>query len=482
MRDRLVLFLNGRRFELPASSAFQPLSDFLRNDRGLTGTKVVCAEGDCGSCTVLVGRVGPLKLDYKPVCSCIAYLYQLDGAHVVTIEGLTPGNGLHPVQQAMMTGHASQCGFCTPGFVVTTCAMLEQPSSNVRRALSGNLCRCTGYEAILNAVDSVKLADVTPVSTLYSDAKLVIDQQSIEADELLLSYDGRTFYKPVTVAQAVAFRVTHPGCTIIAGGTDLGVVMNKGLRDPKVLLGTTAVVELNQLTLGDDVMSVGANVTLSRLETFAETHLPELAKILWRHGSPLTRNFGTLAGNIANGSPIGDTMPALFVLNASVELTGPAGVRRVNLNDFYTGYRTSVLRDDELITRVLIPLPDAGDVFKLYKISKRHDLDISGFTAAVWMRVNGSTIESSRVALGGVAATIVRLRDTENLLRGAPFSEQTMLRAGETASGEIAPLSDVRGSAEYRTTLARNIFLRLWHDLHPAEPAVAPAQGNGEAH
>lgn len=486
MRDTSLIYLNGRRVELPASALFQSLSDYLRNDVGLTGTKVVCAEGDCGSCTVMVGRVINDTIVYKPVCACIAYLFQLDGTHVVTIEGLTPTGEPNAVQRAMVECHGTQCGFCTPGFVVSMCAMFEDRDRttplNVRRALSGNLCRCTGYETILTAAALVDASKVRGVRSIYTEAKIETDLRRATSEPLFAQHAGRTMYKPVTLEQAVAFRAQHPGCTIIAGGTDLGVVMNKGHADPKVLLITSGVTELNALRVENGAIHAGANVTLSQLEAVTETHLPEFARMLWRHGSPLTRNVGTLAGNVANGSPIGDTMPALFVLGAQVELTGTSGHRTIDINNFYTGYRQSVMRDDELITRITLPIPATGDVFKLFKISKRQDMDISGFTTAVWLRLDGQRITSARVAMGGVGATILRLSRTEALLVGQDATEHTLRRAGEIARSEIAPISDVRGSADYRLTLAQNIFLKLWHDLHPDAAAFVSSNGNGEVH
>jgi xanthine dehydrogenase small subunit len=265
----------------------------------------------------------------------------------------------------------------------------------------------------------------------------------------------------------VRFKAAHPNCTIIAGGTDLGVMMNKGVRDCTIVMSASAIEELTQLEVGPEIVA-GANVTLAELENATRDFFPEFHAMLARHGSPLIRNTGTLAGNIANASPIGDAMPGLFVLNAEIELAGSTGRRRVNINQFYTGYRKTVMQADEIITRVIIPRPADGEIVRLYKVSKRRDLDISTFTAAIWIKLDGAMIQDIRISYGGVAAVILRLPRTEELLRGQPLSEELFEAAGEIAQQEISPISDVRGGREYRLQLAANILLKFFHDL-PAE-------------
>ncbi|HRK30918.1 MAG TPA: FAD binding domain-containing protein [Tepidisphaeraceae bacterium] len=466
LKDHLTIFVNGKRHMVRGLDAFRPLTDWLRYDLHLTGTKVVCAEGDCGSCTVMIGRGVDGRIAYAPVCGCIQYLLQLDGAHVVTIEGLKYAGGLNPVQQAFVECHGAQCGFCTPGFVVAVHSLLE-PSSEaidacaVKRSLTGNLCRCTGYEPILNAVEGVDRAAVQSVDALFPPETILEEMTAAAREGVLIAAGGRSFFKPVTIRQAVEFRAGNPGCAIIAGGTDLGVQMNKGMRTPMSILSTAALPDWQWLDVSNDAITFAGGVTLSVVQDVLREEIAECAEFLEWFGSPQIRNAGTLAGNLANASPIGDMLPPLMVLDAEIILTGATCERAVSINDFYTGYRQTVMRNDELITGVRVPRPAEGDVFRLYKVSKRKDLDISTFSAAVWMQMCGGQIIDCRLAYGGVGPTVVRLRKTEALLRGRPLDDETLDELQETVLSEITPISDVRGSDSYRNLLAVNVLRRL---------------------
>ncbi len=469
MRDFLLIYVNGQRYELRGARVFQSLSDFLRYDLRVTGTKVVCAEGDCGSCTVFVGTPGQQRIDYRTVTSCIQFLFQLDGTHIVTVEGLQHDAELNPVQEAMVRCQGSQCGFCTPGFVVSMCAMLESRKSvsenDVRAACVGNLCRCTGYEPIIRAGLEVDTRAMKPLNELYPPNEMLEDLRHHAAKELLIRDHGRTLFKPATIKSAVDFKSQISDCAIFSGGTDLGVQINKGIRDPKTVMSTSALSELREIRQEDGMLVVGATATLSEMESACADTIPEFARMLYWFGSPPIRNAGTLGGNIANGSPIGDTMPALYVLNGEIELMGTSGSHRVNINDFYTGYKRSISKPEELITRIFIPVPGPDEIFKLYKISKRKDLDISAFTAAFWMKLDAGRIDDIRIAYGGVGPNIIRLRRCEEFLRGNPFTHETMRQAGKLARTEINPISDVRGSAEYRAQLAENMMRKFWFDV-----------------
>ncbi|HYO09069.1 MAG TPA: FAD binding domain-containing protein [Tepidisphaeraceae bacterium] len=474
MRDYLIIHVNGQRHEIRGERAFQSLSNFLRYDLCLVGTKVVCAEGDCGSCAVLIGRASDDGISYRAVTSCIQFLCQLDGAHVVTVEGLKHDGKLNPLQQALVSCQGTQCGFCTPGFVVSMCAMLDQQprldEGALRAGLTGNLCRCTGYESIIRAGMEVPAAELRKISDLYPPAPLLPAMRAADGDPVRASAGAKFFFKPTTVADAVAFKREHPTCAILAGGTDLGVQINKGIRDPDLLLSLSALRDLRDVKLRDGQLVVGAMATLSELERRIEQLVPEFGRMLWRHGSPLIRNAGTLAGNIANGSPIGDTMPALYVLDGEVELTGSAGSRRVNINDFYTGYRKTCAAADEIITRVFVTLPRADETLRLYKVSKRHDLDISTFTGAFLLRRSNGVIGEIRIAYGGCGPNIIRLRRTEAALAGKPLNEAEIEAAAEIARGEITPISDVRGDAGYRLQLAENVLRKFYFDATGEEP------------
>jgi xanthine dehydrogenase small subunit len=487
MRDHLLLYINGQPHEIRGEPVFQPLTTYLRETLRLTGTKIVCAEGDCGSCTVLIGRptADGASLTYRPVCGCIQYLAQLDATHVVTVEGLADAScpsRLNVVQKSLVKNQGTQCGFCTPGFVVSMTAHLEENNKPTRqsltRALTGNLCRCTGYDSILAAGLDVDTAALRPIKTLYDTPKIAEHLSRLDREAVEIRSGGQLFAKPVTVKDAAAFRAAHADALLIAGGTDIGVQANKRMRTITTLLSTAGLRELESLRVENRAIAAGARVALSDLEKLAAQHLPEYAKMLANFGSPLIKNAGTIGGNIGNGSPIGDTMPALFVLNAEIELAGPAGTRRVNINEFYTGYRKSVLKTDELIAGVRVPLPAAGDVFKVYKVSRRKDLDISTFTAAFWAQIRGETIAGIRIAYGGVGPVILRLPRTEAALKGSPFSEDSFRAAGAVARSEITPLSDVRGEADYRLQLAENILLKFFAETSTRAPALASNGGH----
>ena len=500
MRDYILLFVNGLRHEIRGDAAFLPLSDYLRYHRRLTGTKIVCSEGDCGACAVLLGmaETEQNRLDYRPITSCIAMIFQLDGAHIVTVEGLAKAtkspDRLHPVQRAMVSCNGAQCGFCTPGFVVSMAGMCERDGTcnkatdeQLRLALTGNLCRCTGYEQILAAAKSVDAADLLPLNDAYPPSAMLGEMRVAAATEIRVDTSGKVFYKPTSIPNACRFKGENAGCVIVAGGTDIGVLINKNKIEPKILMSVGGLSGVPDVEETSTHLNIGMRATLSDLEHATESLLPELHQIMRRHGSPLIRNAGTLAGNIVNGSPIGDTMPALMVLDAQVEITGTAGSRLVSMNAFYTGYRKTVLASDEILTRILIPKPKSGELLRLFKVSKRWDLDISTFTAAFWLNMNtpmqfngngngnGHTappiISDARVAYGGVAAVILRLPTTEAYLKGRHLTEETMARAGELARSEIMPISDVRSSADYRLQLAENMPLKLFHDL--ASPTLS---------
>jgi xanthine dehydrogenase small subunit len=486
MRDYVLFYVNGRRQEVRGGRAFRPLSEFLREELGLPGTKVVCAEGDCGSCTVLLGRVtsdseGGLRLDYRPITSCIQYVAQLDATHVITVEGLEYDGELNPVQKAMVEHHGAQCGFCTPGIVTAMCGVFDksaEPSRcEVQRGLVGNLCRCTGYDSILAAATHVDGTAMRPLDKLYPEKELLRELKRAATESMAVHDEERTIYKPVTLKEAVSRRGAHKQAVILAGGTDLGVVWNKKKGRPVDLIYIGDLTELRLNRVVDGVWSIGAIVPLADLECEAAKHLRAYAAMLERFGSPPIKNAGTLGGNLVNGSPIGDTIPALMVLNAEAEIVGTDGSRRVNLNDFYAGYRRTVMKPDELLAAVHVPLPKDDEVLACYKISKRRDLDISSFTAAMWMRVDGDVIGAVRIAYGGVAATVVRLPQTEASLMGQRLSEATWRAAGKIARSEIKPISDVRGSAEYRATLAANILVKFGRE-HGMPKAAAK---NGHA-
>jgi xanthine dehydrogenase small subunit len=477
MRDYLLLYINGKEHRVTGAQAFMPLSSYLRGERGYTGTKVVCEEGDCGACSVLLGRVESGEMRYKAVNSCIQFVYQLDCAHIVTIEGLKQNGELNPVQEAMVQCHGAQCGFCTPGFVVTMCSMFDRkPPENaqdVKDGLTGNLCRCTGYEAIINAALAVDAGKVAKIAELYPSAEMLEAFARESAEPAEVRSPDHILLVPNNLREALRMKKEHPNAVIVSGGTDVCVYWNKRGTEPRALLSLANVTELRPIVDNRKNIQVGARATLSELEEFVQQRYPELARIMWLFGSPQIRNAGTLAGNIANGSPIADSIPFLYVMDAEIEVSSErGGYRIININEFYKGYKQLAIESDELITNIYIPAAAANEVLKLYKVSKRRHLDISAFTAAIRLSMNGDTVEKASIAYGGVAATVMRLPKTEAFLAGKKLTFDVCEEAGQIARSEIKPISDVRGSADFRLTLAENIFRKLYFDL-AAEPRTA---------
>lgn len=471
MRDFVLLYVNGRRHEVRGPAVFQPLTEFLRTALRLTGTKVVCAEGDCGSCSVLIGRPRAGLLEYRPITACIQTVAQLDAAHVITVEGLRYDGRLNPVQEALVAHHGAQCGFCTPGIVVALCGLLDETPAasreDVCRGLVGNLCRCTGYDSILQSAANVDRAALRNFHELYPSGQILRELEQAAKESVEVVCGKQRLLKPATLVEAVQWRASVPEAVVLAGGTDLGVLWNKGQREIGTLLCMSELPELQSCAVRGGTWVLGAATTIADVERSAQQVLPAYAELLDRFGSPPIKNAGTLGGNLANGSPIGDTMPGLFVLNAEVELIGPAGVRRVNMNDFYTGYRQTVLQSDELICRVLTPLPGRDERFAALKVTKRKGLDISAITAAVWMHVEGEIIRAARIAYGGMAAIIRRRERAEAWLVGRPLNAATLREAGRIAAEDLQPISDVRGSAEYRRLLAENILCKVGRAFLP---------------
>lgn len=470
MREFVGFYLNGVRQEVRGAAAFTTLAEYLRNEVAQTGTKIVCAEGDCGACTVLVGRPRGGRLAYLPINACIQSLYQIDGTHIITIEGLKYGDELHPVQAAMLEHHGAQCGYCTPGFVVALCHLHETQSQvtaqDVRNAVTGNLCRCTGYEPILRAGLNVDRAQLRTIESQYPSKPIIADLQALAAQPLQIEADGRCCFRPVTLDAAVAFKAAHPEASVVAGGTDVNVFVNKRSFAPQFILSTAGVPAWDELRADARTASIGANVTLAQLETWSEDALPELHRMLHLFGAPQIKYAGTLAGNIANGSPIADTLPWLLVAEAQVDVVGPAGPRSIPITEFYTGYRTLAMQPDELIVGVRVPLPTAPQILKLYKVSKRHHLDISTFTAAFLMQRRNGHVAQIRIAYGGVGPMVYRLRQTEAALQGAEFTEASFARVASIAHQEISPISDVRGEQRYRQQLAANMLLKFFHETN----------------
>ncbi len=473
MRNEVVFYLNGKRTTSTGNESSLMLSDLLRYERGLPGTKVVCAEGDCGACTVLVSRFRNGRLgEYRSINSCIAPVYSLDRSHLITVEGLKRADELHPVQEAMVRAQGSQCGYCTPGFVCSLAGMVDSAKRKgsaidakmVRNHTTGNLCRCTGYEPILNAGCSVDPGKVPNLAALYDHAPMEAEFASLEAS-LLTGTPGAPVFLPSTLAEALEIRNSHPGAKIVSGMTDLGVLTNKGKLAPGPRIALHGVEELYQWTEDSAAFRIGARVSLSDVEDLLSGSFPEFSDMLKIFASPQIKHSATLAGNLMNASPIGDSTPFLRVADVTLVLSrigssGQVEMREVGIDAFIKGgYKELDFSGDEILTAIRIPKSDHR--YALFKTSTRKDLDISTVAFAARYRIREGRLEGVRIALGGVAASVVRMPDEERMLEGEPIDSDLFRRAADSAQARVKPLSDVRGSSSFRKVLVRNLFLKF---------------------
>ena len=473
IRHELRFLLNDEEVALDDAGPGDSLLEFLRLDRCLRGTKEGCAEGDCGACTVLVGRLRDGEVRYEAVNSCIRLLPSLDGCHVVTVEHLSGADGgLHPVQQAMVDFHGSQCGFCTPGIVMALYALwLEQPrpaEAAIRKALQGNLCRCTGYAPILRAAASAGDYGLPEDDGLVRNCKAVGERLVAMADGSRVVLAGGRAVLPADTDDFADLLALEPEATVVAGATDVGVWINKELRDiaPAVFIGHLDA--LARITATGETVEIGAAVSYSEAEAVLVEMAPGLAEYWSRIGGWQIRNMGTVGGNIANGSPIADLPPVLIALGTELVLRRGAERRAIPLEDYFIAYGRQDLKPGEFVEAVRVPRPGSDAVLGFYKVSKRRDEDISSVCAGFMVRVREGRIEEARLAFGGMAATPRRAGAGEAALLGQEWDETAFGAAGQALDRDFTPISDWRASAEYRALVARNLLMRFYLDHSPA--------------
>jgi len=462
--DTLRFVLDGKVIELDNIDPTRTVLQFLREDLLRTGTKEGCAEGDCGACTVVLAELEGDGDDVtlKAVNSCIQFLPTLHGKELITVESLSRDGGLHPAQQAMVDSHGSQCGFCTPGFVMSLYALYEATKEPTRReiddALAGNLCRCTGYRPIVAAAQNMH--GLRAPSAPGHNPELL---KALQGDETLsISHAGKSFFAPTSADELSRLMVIHPDATLLAGGTDVGLWVTKQHRELQTVIYTGRVAELNRLGATATHIEVGAAATLSDAMQLIVEHYPDLNELFVRFASPPIRNAGTLGGNIANGSPIGDSMPALMVAGASLVLCRGRSRREIALQDFYLAYQQNDLRPNEFIETVRIPLAEEGVVLRSHKLSKRFDQDISAVCSAYRLQLDGERVASFRMACGGLAATIKRATNCEAAIVGQQWNDATLASASQALAEDFEPISDMRASAAYRLRAAQNLLRRFY--------------------
>jgi len=475
MAEPIRFYFRNAVHEITDVAPTQTILQHLREDLRCTGTKEGCAEGDCGACTIVIGSLEHGELELKSVNSCIQFTPTLDGKALFTVEDLQlPDGRLHPVQQALVECHGSQCGFCTPGFAMSLWGMyLKQEGQAPSRcqiddALSGNLCRCTGYRPIIEAAGRmVELPRAEFDRGAVADALRALQRE----EGVSYSVDGRNFHAPRTIDELVALRGAHPQALILAGSTDVGLWVTKQMRELSDIIYIGNVAELKSVTQDGAMLQIGAGVTLQDAYAAVCRHYPgELSEMWQRFASLPIRNAGTLGGNVANGSPIGDSMPWLIALGARLVLRGAQGERELALEDFYRGYQQKDLQADEFVAALRVPLPREGVRFRTYKLAKRFDQDISAVCAAFALTLDGEVVKEARIAFGGMAATPKRAALAEAALTGRAWDEAALVQAMAALAQDYAPLSDMRASSAYRMKTAQNLLRRFWLETRLDQP------------
>ncbi|MCB1200325.1 MAG: xanthine dehydrogenase small subunit [Leptospiraceae bacterium] len=470
LRNEIVFFINKEKVVVAGEDAFLPLSSFLRYRKNLTGTKVVCSEGDCGACTVILGWLDEnRKIHYTMVDSCIQFVFQLDLCHVITVEGLNLNNELHPVQNSMIRHFGSQCGFCTPGIVMAlTDLTLKQKSFNapeIQEKLTGNLCRCTGYEPIVKASLALNDESMPDLLSSLDSAEIEKQLQQLADSNVIIEFtqngEKKTAIKPANLADALTLKAKYPQVRLVAGATDFGVQTNKGRAKDKNVMFIAHLHEIGYLKKNAEQLEFGATANWSRIRDFCRSEIPQFSEILDIFAAEQIRNAATIGGNIANGSPIADSLPVLFALNASLKLLSESSERIVPINSFYRGYKQLDLQQNEIIGGVILPLPVKNSVLRLFKVSRRKDLDISTVTMAIYLEMDGNKIQSAAIAAGGVGPVVLRLHSVEKFLVDRTIEPSVFEEAARLAAEEISPISDVRGSKEYRTLLIQNLLQKF---------------------
>jgi xanthine dehydrogenase small subunit len=477
MAEAVRFLLGHEPRELRAVDPNLTVLNYLREMERRTGTKEGCAEGDCGACTVVLGELDGDGIRYRAVNACILFTPQLDGKQLITVEHLRqPDGSLHPVQQAMVECHGSQCGFCTPGFVMSLFALYHEDRAPGRQrildVLAGNLCRCTGYRPIVDAARRMyELGERDHFSAVEPDTIAQL-KAFVDGDRLAFAHAGKRYFAPRRIDDLAALCEQFPGACLLAGGTDVGLWVTKQHRDLDTLIYVGAVEELRRLEMADTHLEIGAAVTYTDAMDALGDHWPDFGELIRRLGSVQIRNSGTIGGNVANGSPIGDSMPALIALGAELVLRKGAARRTMPLEDFYLDYRQTALQPGEFVELIRVPLPEEEQQFRCYKVAKRFDQDISALLGAFRVQLSEGRVADVRIAYGGMAAVPKRARGCEQALRGRPWTEATIARGREALARELAPISDMRASAAYRLLAAQNLLTKFYLETNAPAPGT----------
>ena len=475
--------------ELRSVEPASPTETVLGHLRGVqhrSGTKEGCAEGDCGACTVVIGDLHNGVLRYRAINSCIQFVGTLHGKQLITVEDLAVGESLHPVQQAMVTAHGSQCGFCTPGIVMSLFAQYRNApvseasafdAQETSDALAGNLCRCTGYGPIVTAAE-MALKDRVPDQFDARAQETIAQLRALSGDDAA----NVGYFAPRNSDELARLYLAHPAATLVAGGTDVGLWVTKQHRKLDPVISLAEIADLQTIRETDTDIVIGAGVTYAQLLPVVAPLWPDFAEILRRLGSAQIRNVATIGGNIANGSPIGDGPPCLMALHARIVLRQGDARREIALQDFFLGYGKQDRRAGEFVETILLPKPKAGWVFRAYKISKRFDQDISALLGAFHLRIDGGKVADIRIAFGGMAAIPKRSPSVEAALRGQPWVAAHIESAARLFAQDYQPIGDMRASAAYRAKVAANLLKKCFIELSDPTAETRVAFAGRRAH
>ena len=432
-----------------------------------TGTKEGCSEGGCGACTVVVGELKKDKIIYNAINSCIGFTTSLEGKHLIVVEDLIQKDGsLHPVQSAMVNFHGSQCGFCTPGFIMSLFSMYKNKTSydkkTIEESISGNLCRCTGYRPIIDAAKSLKKNKADQFKK--NEKKTISLLKKIRPKNISINNKSKKYFAPRTISELKKVIKKNKNAKFLSGGTDMSLIVTKQKKDIKNIIYLNSIDELNYIKEKDKYIEVGATTPLIEFEFIIKKYYPDFNRILKRYGSVQIRNVATLAGNMATASPIGDSLPLLLSLDASITIEGFNKKMVIPLKDFFTGYRKTKLKKGQFIRSIRIPI-FKKNIFKAYKISKRIDDDISSVCASFNLAIVNKKIKNIKIAYGGMAATPKRAVYCEKMLLNSNFSEDIILKAQKSLEKDFQPIDDMRASKDYRVEIAKNLLTKCFVEI-----------------
>jgi len=466
--DTIQFLFSNQIYKIKNPDPNKTILSYVRDDLKKTGTKEGCAEGGCGACTIVLGELQKNKIVYKAINACIAFLPTLNGKQLILIEDLIGNNQkLHPVQEAMVKFHGSQCGFCTPGFTMSLFSMYKNNRSVnkdiVDEALSGNLCRCTGYRPIIDAAKS--LNNKIDLDHFKKNQNRTINLlKKIQISEVEINNKGKRYFAPKTIINLKKILKKYPNAKILSGGTDLSLEVTKLRKEIKTIVSLNSLENLNFIKKNKNYIEIGATTSLIEFQNFIKKYFTDFYEVLKRYGSLQIRNVGTIAGNIATASPIGDTLPLLLTLEAKVVVQGINKIKTFSLNEFFVSYRKTKLKKGEFIYSIKIPIIK-DSIFKAYKISKRFDDDISSVCGSFIFSIQNNKIKKAVIAYGGMSEIPKRASAIENRLLNSEFSENTFEKAVNLINKDFSPLDDMRASKNYRIAVAKNLLLKAFHEI-----------------